>query len=239
MLSRKHRISSVVATFLFACCVPPLSADVVIDNFSEITASWPVLRTTVGTTVRTDSPLSTSNVIGGVRRTTIHLDAIGGPPNNQTTDIDAANEILTYFSATGDNGRVELFYDGGTGDLNADVSNETQFTIFFIDFDHAGAINMPVTVTFNDGTTSFSVTKTLTSAVSNFGQVYLLSEFIGVDFTSINTITVLLDPGSAADFTLSFLALTRVPEPATLTLAALGMVGATGIFYRRNRKVAV
>lgn len=235
-------LSLLVATTLF---VSTASADLIVDTFDTVVPlTWPVIQTVVGSTPTNETGLPLTETLGGVRQTTTTADslAILGLDNVTTNIMPFPPSLLDYASSAGADGSLNLLYDaGGVVDgLNVDFSTETGITMDFLLFDHAGGVDMPVTVTIGDGTNVATLTHTLTSA----GAQQLLFDFddfagIGsVDMTSIDFLNFFFDAQLAHDFRLDFLATTsNVPEPASLLV--WGMAGIVGLLvHRRYRRAA-
>src|SRR5262245_39365164 len=94
---KEHRMTSIRRSLTMRAAFLPTSilagllfggvarADALIDNFNQKTASYPISRTSVGVTMATDSPLLTSNTIGGVREVTLIGDNFPTPPDSLVT----------------------------------------------------------------------------------------------------------------------------------------------------------
>lgn len=242
------RLSLVAGLLLGAITlgVSPVSAAIVIDTFDDVDAPnpWPVTRTTVGSTVTTESPLPIANTIGGERVTTTTGDSFGIPGLDTvtTTIVPFPPSLLDYASSAGADGSLNLFYNagGGPGGLNANFSSETGITMDFLLFDHAGGVDMPVTVTISDGTNLATLTNLLTApgAQTSFFGFAGFAGIGAVDLSSIDSLNFFFDAQLAHDFRLDFLGTTTgVPEPASLLV--WGMAGVVGlIIHRRRRKMA-
>jgi len=224
--------------------VSPASAAVIIDNFDSVGAPnpWPVTRTTVGSTVTTENGLPILNTIGGQRVTTTtgNSFAVPGLDTVTTTIVAAPPSLLDYATSAGANGSLNLFYNaaGGPGGLNANLSSETGITMDFLLFDHAGGLDLPVTVTISDGTNLATLTNLLTSpgAQTSFFGFAGFAGIGSVDLTSIDSLNFFFDAQTAHDFRLDFIGTTSgVPEPASVLV--WGMAGIVGLLvHRRTRR---
>ena len=211
--------------------VSPAHAAIIIDDFDVVTGAWPVTRTTVGSTVQNELGIPPANTIGGVRSTTVTGDsfAIPGLDNVTTTIVPFPPSLLDYASTAGADGSLNLLYNagGGPGGLNANFSAETGLTIDFLLFDHAGGVDLPVTVTLSDGTNVASLTQLLTSpgAQSLFFGFPGFAGIGSVDMTSLDSLNFFFDAQLAHDFRIDFIGTTtNVPEPASVLVWGLAAV---------------
>ncbi|MBX3414611.1 MAG: hypothetical protein KF708_18130 [Pirellulales bacterium] len=222
--------------------VSSAQAAVIIDDFDVVTGVWPVTRTTVGSTVNNELGIPTTNTIGGVRNTTVTGDsfAVPGLDTVTTTVVPTPPSLLDYASSAGADGSLNLLYNAGgiPGGLNANFSAETGITIDFLLFDHAGGVDLPVTVTLSDGSNVASLTQLLTSpgAQSVFFGFPGFAGIGGVDMSSIDSLNFFFDAQLAHDFRIDFIGTTSgVPEPASFLV--WGMAAVVGLFVsRRCRK---
>jgi hypothetical protein len=239
---------TLIAGFLLAAVtlgVSPLSAGQVVDNFDNVGGPnpWPVIRTTVGSTLTIENGLPVLNTIGGQRATTTTGDsfAVPGLDNVTTTIVPFPPSLLDYATSAGADGSLNLFYNagGGPGGLNANFSSETGITIDFLLFDHAGGVDMPVTVTVSDGTNLATLTNLLTSpgAQSVFFGFAGFAGIGGVDMSSVDSLNFFFDAQLAHDFRLDFIGTTTgVPEPASLAVWGIASIVGLLVHRRRNRR---
>jgi uncharacterized protein (TIGR03382 family) len=212
---------------------------VVIDSFSSVAVDddgdsfWPLMQHELGSVTVVETGLT--GVLGGVRNTTATFSSATFPGIDfiQTAIVPEFGVILDYAASAGADGELALLYDGG-GSLDIDFSQELSIELEFADFDFAFGAPMPVTITLNDGTNSASLTKSLNSAGPH-DLSFALNEFAGIgglNLASLSSITVGIDPGTAADYRLTNISTVTIPAPGALVLLAAGAL--TGLRRRRH-----
>lgn len=220
-------------------------ATLTIDSFSNTTATWPLVDITTGggAESRDESPLG--GVIGGRRQTFVQLQAFTAPPSSgkvEATIYGGVDSIFQFASNNNSDGLSELFYQGSSGDLGANLvlNGENAFVIRVVNYDGAGA-PLVITLTLNDGTTTASKIVNVNSQIVVPTQLvfnYNAPEFVGLDFTSINTIRVGFNGGNAADYTFDYLESQVVPEPGTLAAGILGLLLPLGLGFNRRFRMS-
>ena len=209
------------------------AAHMLIDDFSAVAgdAPWPIELTTVGTVIVDEAFLGAST-IGSVRSTKIeatYLDLDG--IDDVSVTVAAGAGILDFASTAGAVGNLELFYDGGDGDLDVSLQGESSIMIDFSLFDYPDAAAMPTTVTLSDGSNIAELTINLNAAgaqtvafdFANFSNIE------NIDMTSINSIGFAFEGSLATDFRISNIY--TVPAPGAMAL--LGLAGLAGTRRRR------
>lgn len=212
----------------------PASADVIFDDFSSVgdPNQWPVVILTIDSVDVFESGLS--NVIGGTRHSTVRSTFLEEPGLDfvQAAIVPNFGMILDYSSTAGARGDWELRYDANGAGLNADFTGITDIILDFGRFDFANGQPLPVLVTLSDGQNQASLTRSLTTSGAQ-SLFFALADFGGIgllDASSLQSISVFLDPGVAVDFRLS--RVFGVPSPGSLALLTLGTVVVAG---RRRR----
>ncbi|HOD82521.1 MAG TPA: PEP-CTERM sorting domain-containing protein [Phycisphaerae bacterium] len=190
----------------------------------------------------TESGLSPTNVIGGVRRTTM-IDLI---ENSQTVSANLydppglpADNHLSLSANTGAQGQWLLEYGKAAGstsypfDLTA-AGGADAIVFTFETGDHSASVDMWA----SDGTNSAGPVNKPTPG-GNSTLTFLFSEFPGVDFSSIEDLSFRINGVLEGDYSISLLETRyhddQVPEP--VTMAALMMsIGGLGGYIRRRRR---
>jgi hypothetical protein len=182
---------------------------------------------------------SVPGVLGGTRITTAtnHDD---GP-----VAADLQSDVPTYhmsFSTPGwytsSYGVLQLLYNGGGGGggLNLDMSTWPSVNVDF-DPDHVGNLKSTVmSITLNDGLNSATVSTTWTTyatlprTVVAFNVPDFATNNPSLNLSSIDSVLMTYETDQAGDA--SFYGISGVPEPATMSLLA---VGAVALLRRRRR----
>lgn len=204
----------------------------VIDNFSDAgdPNPWPISLTTPPA-VQTVVEGGLTGVLGGTRLTSLSaffFDNVG--LDEVQVNIVPSFGVLDYSSSIGANGDLLIAY---VGRFNADLTGDALIQIDFAGFDLAGGSAMPVAVTLGNGSTTASLTRTL-SAPGQQSLEFNLLDFQGInqiDLGSVNGLLVEFDPGPGADFRVNGIS-SVVPEPPTLLIL---LAGAATVLRRFRR----
>ena len=182
---------------------------------------------------------STSHIIGGQRDTTFEKQA-GSTTNPHVGSVNGTG--AWYGSGFGCRAVWRLEY-GLDNDLNADLKADGA-DVICVDLGTgdmwSGPRPVPLTITVLSGKgTAFEASDNVTKSLVNVGTyAYSFADFSGVDFTDVDYLrfefrctTATQD---AVDFTVSSFS-TAGPEPATMSLVALGLGVAAFVGRRRRR----
>ncbi|MBI4514453.1 MAG: hypothetical protein HY699_01375 [Deltaproteobacteria bacterium] len=192
--------------FAYLLAVPALLAAIsasvgalTIDDFSSAdTTGLPpgIVQASVGSTTATDPGVA--GVIGGVRRITVAATRIASKADSVIVGVSTTANLLDYASTVGANGRVEVLYDAGGAGLAANLALTTGISIVVCGAD---AASVPYTVrVFLVDSAGRSASSLQSFTVSGPRAIYFpLSDFSGVNLSSVFSIRITIDPNKAAD----------------------------------------
>jgi hypothetical protein len=217
--------SALVVTILLAS--PVRASIITIDDLSAIDtpSPWSIVLTAASMSTVSEGP-SIPGVLGGVRTSSVVGQSFGVPGlDNVSVGIapDPAGRLVMTTSGAAD-GLLKLLYDGAGGGLSADFSASSGIRIDFPLFDWAGGVDMPVSVSLDDGVNTIMLERTLTSPgmQSVFFPFADFSGIGGFNLSNIDSTEVTFDPQAAQDFHVDLIETFNVPEPMSLALAGVG-----------------
>ncbi len=213
--------------------VSQTEASILIDDFTDVQASWPLTVDTVGNT-QTINESGLNNVLGGTRQTSVTLTSAAFPGlDDLRINIFVAPGVFDYTSTSEATGQLGLLYDAGGAGLNADFSNQIGLNIDFLAFDYGSAAALPITATMSDGVNTATLTLSLNS-VGAQSAFFSFGDFAGIgslDLSAISSVSFEFDAGAGADFRISQIN-TIIPAPGAIAL--LGLAGLVGVRRRRR-----
>lgn len=235
---------------LMGACAMLLSVSragaVVVDDFdtafSPDTHGGLVLAVNGANLLDCSTQTGMATVLGGSRKAVLHyLGGTGSGSEAQAEDVTSPKDILTYSNGSDDTSELTLLYNGtgaGLGDL---TGGPDQFVVNLFRAD----LNASITVIAFDGTNTASDKINVMHAVTSpMNLIFPFSDFTGVDFTDIQSLTLLLtsvNKTKAVDFEIDAFEIGEpgggapIPEPLTMLGMFLGL-GGIGSYLRRWRR---
>ena len=213
-------IVSTAILFVVSLSVSCYASIIVLDSFND---SWELYPSALGTTEsQIDSALA--DVIGGQRETdyTVYGSSRSG------AGLEMADGSLIINGGKRNWNVVSLMYDADGAGLNLDLSSYTELSLE-ISFEHVGLAKSTVfAVTLTDGYNTKTVTKTWDIEQYNVNEpvIFLLSDFTGINLSSVQSLTLDMESDWSGQFEMFELLVSDywIPEPATITLLSLGLI---------------
>jgi len=173
--------------------------------------------------------VSYSDAIGGYR--TIEIEKTSGS-RSATADVLEAYKEFSHSADSGTSARSTITWNNnGNGLGGVDLAEGRVFSVFSFDILSIDQGNVDLTFSVWD-TMNAMASYTLTGAGVG-SQAVAFDNFMGIDFTSIDAISLIIEGGQASDIVLDNLR--TVPTPATLILM---LVGFAGFFFGRKPQVS-
>ena len=206
------------------------AAPVVVDDFS--TAQAKIIDTTTGDG-GVSSQVMGAGILGDYRD--LFVEKIMGPVGRQVDgSVDAAGLAYNADSLVGGVGRIR--WDG----INSGAAVDTD-GLGAIDFTGSGsAIRVKLSA---DATVPLSMTiwSPMASATKLFNLAagttfvdFLYADFVGVDFTKVGAIELQINDGTVLARDLSVTLVNSVPEPGTVALLGMALLGLGAARRRKN-----
>lgn len=234
----KKFTTAVSAAALVALTAPAgMAASIMIDDFNTFqqVADSPILPG-----ITSSSTIPAGDVLGGDRTFTVSTNPSNPPLTNfgsSLTSTGLPESRLIFNNNDGQQGVATVDYGiAAGGDALGNLIDGTNDKFFFdvLSGDLPGAFfSATVTDIFAN---SFTVTELL---VPGFSEFQAFSDFIGVDFTNVASLSFSLDSNGVDSFDGSIGSISAVPLPASalLLLGGLGgFAGLTAANRRRRRK---
>jgi hypothetical protein len=230
---------------LMGACAMLLSASqagaVIIDHFqsalSPDTHIGAVLSVNGANTLDCSTQTGLATVLGGSRKAILHyLSGTGTGSEASSEDITSPDHFLTYNNGSDDTSELTLIYNGtgsGLGDLTAGGATQIILNLFRADLN----ASVKITAVDSANNTASDTINVLTDITVPTPLVFPFSDFAGVNFSNIKSLTVLLTNVNntvAVDYEIDAIETNTVPEPLTMLGMFLGL-GGVGAYIRKRR----
>jgi len=230
-----------VTTLAFSFLITIESAKAItIDTFdvtsNSITAnsgsSFPVSSSTV----------AASEAIGGSRK--LEILSVTGPSNATLEVITGGQGLLALSNSFGTSSTARVTWDafgGGLGGVDLTESGSSDSIGLDLVAIDQGNVSLTVTIFETSGAGGAFASLLLPSAVvgQNVFEFNTFTNFANVSFDLVDKITLDITAGVASDLGVDFFETLEappvIPEPATVGLLGIGLVGLGGMYLRRRK----
>ncbi len=221
MRSMRSRLACLVSFVALSLLLSAAAGGTTIDNFEQGSFS-PLIDTSpgAGATGSTQSGLSTSNTIGGERRSNVFLTS--GTQASASLTLSGGDDGVLFDVNPSSTADVEFTYLLVSVPVDITTGGQTGFEVTLASAPTTGTI-------FIEATDSSSFIDTQSVSISGAGDYTIafnlfLDGATPVDFANLETLRVGVE-GTAGGSTLSYTIsnVTTVPEPGTGLLLSLGL----------------
>jgi hypothetical protein len=227
---------NLVAAIASVLVVPAVAsaAVIVVDDFNQATASYPLVDNTVGGIVAGPADPAVG-AIGGVRQVAVEMTAADVPGLDSVSAgvFTQIPGVFDFSSTSGADGWTTLLY--GASNINSPnllslvIPDGSTIELDVQLFDRPAGGSLKIDVSLNSLVPFGTVTTTLNASGAQVVSIPLDSISSSIR-SNVTGITVVLDGTKAVDFRLDSISIV-VPEPA-----AMGALAPFGLLLARRRK---
>jgi len=173
--------------------------------------------------------------LGGFR--TIVLTVVAGPLD-ATLVADGPTDFLTLSNDVGTSSTAVVGWDAAGAGLGVDLLDgftaaERFFSLEIVSVD-VGLVDLRIRI--DDVFANNATVDIVSPAPGIFKRK--LSSFVGaggIDYTQVNRIELRLIGDVESDIAVDWVLVSQIPEPSTVVLLGIGILGVLGVSYRRRR----